>query len=167
MKTSVAIDLSPQIRISYLAKFWFSSYGPKCSWPIKLQDSLKCNISRKKWKNEVYFWHVEEHLNFLQVDFIILCVSSQAYPKYPKYEVCISLQYLQKNIGFDFFFCFCLQINTKVFYKVVVLPWMCVSRLAQSTQNNKFPISLKIGRMKLFFCLQKNIKYFFKLILSF
>ena len=29
-------------------KFWFSSYGPKCCQPIKLQDSLKCNISKKK-----------------------------------------------------------------------------------------------------------------------
>ena len=26
-----------------------SSYGVKCSWPMKLQDSLICNISRKKW----------------------------------------------------------------------------------------------------------------------
>ena len=108
MKTSIVIDLSPQIRISYLAKFRFSSYGPKCSWPIKLQDSLKCNISRKKWKNEVYFWHVEKHRNFLQSDFVILCVSSQTYPKNPKYEVCISLQYLQKNMGHDFFFFFFL-----------------------------------------------------------
>ena len=31
---------------SYLAKFWFAN-GPKCFWPIKLQDFLKCNISKK------------------------------------------------------------------------------------------------------------------------
>ena len=32
----------------YLAKFWFSSCGPKCSWSRRLQGSSKCNISRKK-----------------------------------------------------------------------------------------------------------------------
>ena len=50
------------------------------------------------------------------------------------------MQYLQKNMGLKWFFC--LQINTKVFYKVIVL-WMCVTRLARSTQSNKFEISLQ------------------------
>ena len=52
MKTSI-IDISPPI--TYLAKFWFSIYGPKCCWPIELQDSLKCNISRKKWMMKFIF----------------------------------------------------------------------------------------------------------------
>ena len=43
IKTSIFINISPPI--TYLAKFWFSSYGLKCCWRIKLQDSLKCNIS--------------------------------------------------------------------------------------------------------------------------
>ena len=34
--------------------------------------------------DEAYFWHAEKHLNFLQVDIIILSVRSQAFPKYPK-----------------------------------------------------------------------------------
>ena len=46
MKTNIIIDISPPI--PYLAKFWFSSYGPKCCQSIKLQDSMKFNISRKK-----------------------------------------------------------------------------------------------------------------------
>ena len=30
-------------QISYLGKFWFVRYGPKCSWPIRLQDfSINC-----------------------------------------------------------------------------------------------------------------------------
>ena len=44
MKTDIVIDISPP----YLTKFWVSSYESKCSQPIKLCDSLKCNISRKK-----------------------------------------------------------------------------------------------------------------------
>ena len=35
--------------ITYLEKSWFLSYRSKCCCPIKLQDFLKCNISRKKW----------------------------------------------------------------------------------------------------------------------
>ena len=31
-----------------LAKIWFTSYELKCCRPIGLQDSLKCNTSRKK-----------------------------------------------------------------------------------------------------------------------
>ena len=46
METNIVFDISPPI--PYLAKFWFSSYRSKCYQPIKLQDSLKCNISRKK-----------------------------------------------------------------------------------------------------------------------
>ena len=47
MKTNIFTDISPPM--SYLPKFWLLSYRPKRCWPIKLQDSLKCNISRKKW----------------------------------------------------------------------------------------------------------------------
>ena len=38
-------------------------------------------------------------------------------------------------------FFFCLQINTKVFYKLIVSIWVCVARHAQRTQNNEFVIS--------------------------
>ena len=47
METNIVVDISPTA--PYLAKFWFWSYGRKCCQPVKLQDSLKCNISRKKW----------------------------------------------------------------------------------------------------------------------
>ena len=47
---------------------------------------------------------------------------------------------------------------------------MCVSRHAQSTQNNKFAylciISAKMWGMKLNFCLQINTTFFYKLIVS-
>ena len=43
---NIVIDISSLV--PYLGKFWFLSYGWKCCWPIKLQDSLKCNISRRK-----------------------------------------------------------------------------------------------------------------------
>ena len=38
---------------------------------------------------------------------------------------------------------FCLQIQTKVFSKLVVSLWVCIARHAQNTQYNKFVISLQ------------------------
>ena len=38
---------------------------------------------------------------------------------------------------------FCLQKNMKVFYKLIISLWVCDARKAQSTQNNKFTISLQ------------------------
>ena len=147
IKTNIVIDIS--VPVPYLLKCWLSSYGLKCCQPIKLQYSLKYIILRK-WNDEVYFGHTAKHQSLLQVDTIIL-------------------QYLQKSMGRKLIFC--QQIKTKVFYKVIVLLWVCVFSHAQSTQNNKFAISLnfsrKTERIKLIFCLQINVKGAFKLILSF
>ena len=41
--------------IPYLAEFWFLSYGQKCCWPINMQDSLKCNVSRNRWLMKFIF----------------------------------------------------------------------------------------------------------------
>ena len=53
MKSNIVIDIL--LLIPYLKEFLFSNYGPKCCQPIKWQDSLKCNISRKKWMMEFIF----------------------------------------------------------------------------------------------------------------
>ena len=36
-----------------------------------------------------------------------------------------------------------LQINTTIFYKLIVSLWVCMARHAQSIQNNSFIISLQ------------------------
>ena len=65
-------------------------------------------------------------------------------------------------------FVFGMQINSKVFYKLILSFWVCIARLAQSIQNRKFVylcnISSKTRALKLFFCLQINTKVFHKLI---
>ena len=45
---------------------------------------------------------------------------------------------------------FCLQMNIKVFYKMIVSLWVCTARHAQSTQSNGFTISLQY--------VQENVK---------
>lgn len=47
------VFVSPHVY--YLVKLWFSSYGPKYSWTIRLQDSLKCNSTRKKRDDKLIF----------------------------------------------------------------------------------------------------------------
>ena len=66
---------------------------------IKLQDSLKCNISREKCIFEVYFWNADKHQSFLQVDTIILGVGSQSCQSNQNKKFCISLRYVWKNVG--------------------------------------------------------------------
>ena len=68
-------------------------------------------------------------------------------------------------------FIFDMQIKIEVFYELILSIWVCVTKHLQSTQNKKFiyfsNISKKAWEMKLIFCLQINVKGFFKLILSF
>ena len=65
-------------------------------------------------------------------------------------------------------FIFGMQINIEVFNKLILSHWVYVARHAQKTQNMKFMylcnISRKTWRMQLIFCLQLNIKVFYKLI---
>ena len=53
-KKNIFIDISP----TYLAKFRVLRNGPKLCQSIKLQDSLKCNIVRKKWIMKYIFMSV-------------------------------------------------------------------------------------------------------------
>ena len=61
-------------------------------------------------------------------------------PKVPKITI---LQYLcnisRKNWGITVFFC--MEINIKVFYSLILQFLVVIARYAQSTQNNKFAIS--------------------------
>ena len=44
---------------------------------------------------------------------------------------------------------FCLQINVKGFFKLLLSFWVCVTRHAQITQNKKFAISLQYLKKEL------------------
>ena len=63
-------------------------------------------------------------------------------------------------------FIFYLQINTKVFYRLIVSLWVCMARHAQSTQNNNFITSLQYHKETVKdgvdFSLQIIVKRFFQ-----
>ena len=54
-------------QISYLGKFWFLKYGPKCSQPIKLQDF---SINRRTLKLTVF------HKEINEINWFLVCPSN-------------------------------------------------------------------------------------------
>ena len=136
MKNHCNIYTSPQT--SSLTKLWFSNYEPKFCQPIRLQDSLKCNISREKWGIKLTL----KNQTLLQVVSIFFWWRFRGNTKVPKI---ISLQYLSKiskeRLGINLIFC--IKIDIKAFYKLVPSFFLAMSRHPQSTKNNKFAISLQ------------------------
>ena len=51
------------------------------------------------------------------------------------------MQYLQKKVGNEVDFL--PADKQKVFYKLIMSLWVCIARHVQSTQNDKFAISLQ------------------------
>ena len=52
----------------YQAKFLFLSYGPKLSWPIRLQTFLNFNILKKHWAMKLILCvYLDIHGNFMLV----------------------------------------------------------------------------------------------------
>ena len=78
------------------------------------------------------------------------------------------MQYLKKEWRGKLIFC--MQINIKLSYRLILLILVGMARHAQITQNNKFAKSLsclkKSGGWSWIF-VQMSIKVFYKLILSF
>ena len=54
-------------QISYLRKFWFLRYGPKCSWPVRLQDF---SINRRTLKLPV------SHKEINEINWLLVCSSN-------------------------------------------------------------------------------------------
>ena len=74
-----------------ITKFWFLSYSPECCHPIKLQDSLNCNISRKSWEMVLIFCRqsgVHRSLKITLSFWAGAIIYVQACPKYSKITSC-------------------------------------------------------------------------------
>ena len=167
MKTNIVIDISPLI--PYLAKFWVLSYGPKWCQPIKLQDSLKYNISRKKWMMKFVFC-MQVNIKVLYRFILSFWVCAFRHAKSTQnYKFAYLCNISSKAWGMKLIFC--LQINTKVFYKLIVSLWLVYPGMPKVPKTIRLQylcnISRNMWRMNLVFCLQISVKGFFKLLLSF
>ena len=136
-----------------------SSSSPKCCQPIKLQDSLKCNISRKKWIMNFTF---DMSINILP---FWVCVTRHAQSTQNKFAYFCSIS----RKAWRMKLLFCLQIKVKVFSKWYYL-FRCVcpgmSKLRKITDSLILcNILRKKWVMKLIFCMQISMKACYKLIL--
>ena len=134
MKINFFMEISaPILR---LAKFWVSSYGSKCCQPIKFQDSLNCNNSRNKWMMKFIFRmqiNIEVFLPFW------VCITRHSESTQNNFACLVDIS--GKTWGMRLIFC--LQINPDVLNNLIVPLWMGVDRHAQTTQSDKFTISLQ------------------------
>ena len=93
--------------IPYLAKFWFLNYELKCCQTIKLQDSIKSNISRKKWMMKFIFGmqiNIEGFYKFMLSFWV--CVNRHAQStQNKKFAYITSLHISRKAWGRSWFFC--------------------------------------------------------------
>ena len=55
-------------------------------------------VSQSSLFDEVYFWYADKNWSLLQVNAINLRLCNHACPKYPKEEIWIFLQYIQKSM---------------------------------------------------------------------
>ena len=100
---------------------------------------FKMQYLKKEVNDEVYFWHVDKHQNLLQVDKLSFWVCTTRHAQSTQFKKFAYLcKISRKTWGMKLNFH--LQINVKVFHKMIVSQWVWVAR---HTQNNKCAISLQ------------------------
>ena len=117
MKINIITDIS--LPIPYLAKFWFTSYGSKCFQPIQLQDSLKFNISRKKWTiNFIFGMQISIEVFHKLIPSFWLCVTRHVQSTQNKFAYLFNISRITWWMKLMFF---CLQLNTSILFRLKTL----------------------------------------------
>ena len=116
MKTNIVIDISPPIL--FLAKFsskWCYHFGFVCPGMPKLSKITSllffCNILRKKW--------VMSYANNNEI--LLDTMKLMGWSSILKAPKIVILQCLEKKLKMKLIFC--MQINTKVCYKLISTFW--------------------------------------------
>ena len=120
----IVINISPAI--PYLEKFWFLSYKPKYYWPIKLEYSLKCSISRKRIMKFILGMQMNMEVFYKVMSSRVEC-AQLGMLKVPKKDICVSLQYLQ---------------NMKVYQQAKIWKLLILGTLG-FLQNNSVTLSVR------------------------
>ena len=100
----------------------------RCSWPgmpklpkiTSLLFLLYC--LKKEVSDEVDFLHADKHQSYLQIDTMILMGMVKQSQSSQNSKFAMSLQYLKKK-KLEIKLIFCMQINIKVFYKLISTLW--------------------------------------------
>ena len=127
---------------------------------------------KKEVSDEVDFLHADKHESLLQIDTMILTVIVKHSQSFQNSKFAMFLQYIKKEVRgeVDFFLAdkhqsfLQVDFNTlgiNVSYKLIPSLLLGLIKHSQSTQSNKFAISLEYLKKEVrssFFCLQLNIK---------
>ena len=142
MKTDFVIDISPPV--PYLAKFWFASYVPKCSRPIRFQDSLKRNIPRKKGIMKLIFV-IQINIEVFYRLILSFCVCIAGLAQSIQNKKFAYLCNISRNTwAMKLLFLFADKYkSSRQVDSITLIVQSQVTRHAQITQNNKFTISLQ------------------------
>ena len=102
----------------------------------KLQDSLKCNISRKKWiiKN-IFDLQIKCCTNWLCIARYVQSTQNKKFAYFHSFS--------RKTWAMKIFW---LLISTIVSYKLILSLWVCIVRHAQSTQKTSLQYLCNISR---------------------
>ena len=138
MKILLILDFPSQT--VYLVKFLSFSYRPKCSWPIRLQDSSKCNTSTKNWGIKLIFSLQINIKSFLQVAAFAFDGCFHARPNYPKEQVCDIFAIFQERYMGDKHDLL-HEDKHVIFLQADSIVFTGYSQASRSTQNNKFVIT--------------------------
>ena len=129
------------LQTSCLAKFLFWINCHRYSWPIRLQDSLKCNICKKNLVIKLIFLQINIRVSNSWV--LLFLVGD---PKVPKIT---SLQYLcsisRKRGGINLIF---LHEDKRVFYKLIVSFLLVIARHIQIAQRASLQFLCNIAEKK-------------------
>ena len=104
MKFIFSVQINIKVFCKMIILFWVCLTRHAQSIQNK-RFAYLCNISRKAWQMNLIFLPADNQKSFLQGNCIILCVHSEACPKYLKQQVCnISAISQEKHEGWSWFF---------------------------------------------------------------
>ena len=153
------------IRYAKYQRFLYNWYYHfMCLWPDMLKlpkiTSLLflCNILWKKWVMMLIFLQANKHESFIQIDTMTL----MGLVKYSSFAIVAALHNVftisqKKTLEMKLIFCMQIKhqisqqvdfntLDIKVSYKVALSLLMSMIKHSQSTQSNKFAISLKYSK---------------------
>ena len=90
------------VKTACLGKIWFSSYRPKCSRPIRLQDFLSFNILQTVWSLKFIFcMSLDIHGSFSKIMYYLLGLGLVRYARAcPTFSKMTKRQYIWEGLGY-------------------------------------------------------------------
>ena len=142
--------MKTNIEVFYKGILFFSVFISRHAQSTQNNNFAKSLLYIKtEGRNKVDFWHADKHQTFIKDDAINFGGQGKSCTKRPKLQVSKIFAISQEKKG-GMKLIFCMQINIKLFKKMMLPILVDKASHAQSTQISKFPKPLQ--------CLKKEVK---------